>query len=183
MGENQRNVLQKQERARDRSRKADSFWKAFSLTENGKVKSTLMLNSFCLCLLFLAVYVAAFALLLDVIHPLVESLPVAVINLVEALVPAIAGTAVCLMTWFLFKEKRMPALAFLWLAFLALACFAAMLVILRGDAAARGFFLQFFALFVPAPILLGGGMSGLLYHRYMKRRAVPALAAESWKRQ
>ena len=48
---------------------ADSFWSAFQMTENGKVKSTLLLYSFCLCWVYIAVYFIAFAFLLDPIAP------------------------------------------------------------------------------------------------------------------
>ena len=48
----------------------------------------------------------------------------------------------------------------------------AMLIILRGDAQAQMLFLQFFGLFVPAPILLGGGLSLWLYRRYQRRRPI-----------
>ena len=52
--------LHRAEQEKARAQKADSFWNAFRLTENGHVKSTLLLNSFCLSILFLAVYFAAF---------------------------------------------------------------------------------------------------------------------------
>lgn len=58
--------------------------------------------------------------------------------------------------------------AYLWLAVLAIACLVAMLIILGGDAQAQMLFLQFFGLFVPAPILLGGGLSLWLYRRYQR---------------
>ena len=35
---------------------ADKFWGAFQMTENGRVKSTILLYSFCLCWVLLAVY-------------------------------------------------------------------------------------------------------------------------------
>ena len=41
---------------------ADKFWGAFQMTENGKVKSTLLLYSFCLSWVLLAVYGGCFAL-------------------------------------------------------------------------------------------------------------------------
>lgn len=165
------NQLKKQDRSRERGQKADRFWRAFLLTENGKVKSTLLLNSFCLSFVFLAVYVASFAFLVDLLHPLVAGLPVALINLAEALVPALAGTAVCALAWFPCREKRLPLAAYLWLALLMLACCITMLILLRQDGAAQRAFLGVFALFVPAPLLLGGGLSAWLYRRYRKRRA------------
>ena len=175
--------LKKEERARGRKEKADSFWGAFLLTENGKVKSTLLLNSFCLSIVFCAIYAGAFIVLVDPLHALMSGAPVFWVNLVEALVPAAAGTAVCSVSWLIFKEKRMMPASFGWLLALAAACFVTMLILLRGEAAeARVLFLQFFLLFGPAPVLMGGGVSVLLYRRCWKRRP-PAAAAESWKRQ
>ena len=70
--------LQRAEREKARAQRADSFWNAFQLTENGHVKSTLLLNSFCLSILFLAVYFAAFYLLADPIHALLSPAPLPV---------------------------------------------------------------------------------------------------------
>ena len=79
-------------------RAADSFWSAFQMMENGRVKSTLMLYSFCLCWVFAAVYGAAIALLIGPLHMLMAGSPVFLENLVTALVPAVLGTAVCCLT-------------------------------------------------------------------------------------
>lgn len=175
-------TLEREERARGRAEQAESFWQAFRLTENGRVKSTLMLNSFCLSVVFLGIYAAAFIFLVEPLHAMTAGAPAAAVNLAEALIPALAGTAVCCLSWPLFKEKRTLPGAYLWLALLAAACLVTMLVMLRGDRGAAVLFLQFFLLLVPAPVLLGGGVSGFLYHRYSKQKR-PAAPAESWKRQ
>lgn len=169
--------LQTEEKARAREKKADRFWQAFRLTEHGRVKSTLLLNSFCLCVVFAAVYFAAFYYLVDVLHPLVSGKSVWIINLTEALIPAIAGTAVCCLSDLLFKNKQMLPVTYLWLLALALACFITMLCLLRGEPQAQRLFLQFFALFVPAPVLLGGGVSLFLYSRHRKKKT-SAISAE-----
>ena len=77
--------LRRAEREKEQARRVESFWDAFRLTENGHVKSTLLLNSFCLSILFLAVYGAAFFLLTDPIHAWLALAPRAVENLVSAL--------------------------------------------------------------------------------------------------
>lgn len=79
--------LRRAEREKEQARRVESFWDAFRLTENGHVKSTLLLNSFCLSILFLAVYGAAFFLLTDPIHAWLALAPRAVENLVSALAP------------------------------------------------------------------------------------------------
>ena len=176
------NPIQDEEWNQKVTKAADSFWSAFQMTENGRVKSTLMLYSFCLCCVFIAVYFAAFALLLAPLNALVSGAPAAVVCLVEALVPAVVGTVVCMLTWPLFSEKRLIPASFTWMFLLAMACLVAMLVLMGDEPKARGLFLQFFIQAVPAPILLGGGTSALLYRRYMKHPPA-ANQADSWKRQ
>ena len=105
---------------------ADSFWSAFQMTENGKVKSTLLLYSFCLCWVFIAVYASSFVLLLDPLDALVSGAPKVVVYLVEALVPALVGTVVCALSWPLYKDKRLMLAAFIWIFLLAIACLIAM---------------------------------------------------------
>lgn len=70
--------LRRAKREKEQARRVESFWDAFRLTENGHVKSTLLLNSFCLSILFLAVYGAAFFLLTDPIHAWLALAPRAV---------------------------------------------------------------------------------------------------------
>lgn len=176
------NPIKDEEWNRKVTKAADSFWSAFQMTENGKVKSTLVLYSFCLCCVFIAVYAASFVFLLDPLDALVSGAPKALVYLVESLVPSIIGTVLCMLTWPLFKEKRLMPASFTWMFLLAMACLIAMLILMRDEPEARNLFLIFFAQAVPAPILLGGGASAFLYSRYLKNP--PAVKeAEPWKRQ
>lgn len=161
--------LKKEERGRTLKERADRFWSCFLFTENGRVKSTLLLYSFCLCFVFLAVYGAAYALILEWLDPLLTGYPVALVNVVEAAVPTLVGTAVCSLTWVLSRDKRMMLSAYLWLAVLAVASFIAMLILLWGNTQAQILFLQVFALFVPAPVVLGCALSAIWYTRYRRR--------------
>ena len=163
--------LRQEERNRVWKERGDRFWGAFLFTKDGKVKSALLLYSFCLSVVYVAVYAAAYVIFVNLLHPLLEGAPVAMVNFVEAAVPTLVGTAVCSLAWLL-PEKRMMLAAYLWLAVLAIACLVAMLIILGGDAQAQMLFPQFFGLFVPAPILLGGGLSLWLYRRYQRRRPI-----------
>lgn len=181
MQTNEFEQLKKEERARARSKAADKFWRSFLFTEGGRVKSTLLLNSFCLSVAFIAVYALAFYWLLDGLHTLVGTAPRLLANLVETLVPALAGTTVCSLAWFISKEKRLLFATYLWMALLALASFITMLIVLNGDPTARMLFFQFFLLLVPAPLLLGGGLSLLLYRRHRGKR-LTALCADPLKR-
>ena len=151
-------------------RAADSFWSAFQMMENGRVKSTLMLYSFCLCWVFAAVYGAAIALLIGPLHMLMAGSPVFLENLVTALVPAVLGTAVCCLTWLLPGDKRKLPAAYLWLTLLMLACLIALLILLKGEQGAQILALQFFGMFVLVPLIMGDGMSILLFYRYWKHK-------------
>jgi hypothetical protein len=151
-------------------RAADSFWSAFQMMENGRVKSTLMLYSFCLCWVFAAVYGAAIALLIGPLHMLMAGSPVFLENLVTALVPAVLGTAVCCLTWLLPGDKRKLPAAYLWLTLLMLACLIALLILLKGEQGAQILALQFFGMFVLIPLIMGDGMSILLFYRYWKHK-------------
>ena len=151
-------------------RAADSFWSAFQMMENGRVKSTLMLYSFCLCWVCAAVYGAAIALLIGPLHMLMAGSPVFLENLVTALVPAVLGTAVCCLTWLLPGDKRKLPAAYLWLTLLMLACLIALLILLKGEQGAQILALQFFGMFVLVPLIMGDGMSILLFYRYWKHK-------------
>lgn len=155
--------LHRAEQEKARAQKADSFWNAFRLTENGHVKSTLLLNSFCLSILFLAVYFAAFYLLTDPIHHLLSAAPRAVENLANALLPAAVGTAACALAQ-LFCHPRTVLAAYLWLLVLALASLIAMLLMLRGQEG-TSLFLSLYTMLVPAPLVLGIAVSLWLLRR------------------
>ena len=183
-------MREKYDRLRDpgadeqRSKKADNFWNAFRLTENGKVKSTLMLNSFCLCVVYIAVYFGAICLLVDPLHILTQGMPTWVENFISSVIPAFVGTAVCSLTWLIAKEKRMMVATYAWITVLSVASLLALLILMRDDGHAQLLALQFFALFFLPGIVMGCALSLTLYHRYWKaeqsRRA--ALEREPWKR-
>lgn len=163
MNQNFEKELHKAEQEKEWARRADSFWNAFQLTENGHVKSTLLLNSFCLAILFLVLYFAAFYLLTDPIHHVFASAPSAVENLINALLPALIGTAVCGLSHLVCRPQTVLA-AYLWLLVLAFASLAAMLLMLRGQAG-TALFLSLYAMLVPLPLILGIASSLWLLRR------------------
>ena len=162
--------IRQEERERNIKKKADSFWNSFQMTEKGKVKSTLLLYSFCVAFVYGAVYVMCYGLFVMNLHPLLAGLPPVLVNLVEALIPTVVGTALCSLTWPVSQEKRTMPAAYLWLALLCAAMLITMLILLREDSQAQLLFLQFFCMFVPAPLAAGGGLSVFLYRRYLKRK-------------
>ena len=164
MNQNFEKELHRAKQEEARAKRAESFWNAFRLTENGHVKSTLLLNSFCLAAVFLAVYAAAFFLLTDPSHAWLVHAPRAVENLANALLPALIGTAVCALTHFICRPQTVLA-AYFWLLLLALASLVTMLLLLRGERGASLLFLQLFGMMVPAPLLLGIGSAWWLLRR------------------
>ena len=164
MNQNFEKELHRAKQEEARAKRAESFWNAFRLTENGHVKSTLLLNSFCLAAVFLAVYAAAFFLLTDPIHAWLALAPRAVENLVSALLPALIGTAICALTHLICHPQTVLA-AYGWLLLLALASLVTMLLLLRGERGASLLFLQLFGMMVPAPLLLGIGSAWWLLRR------------------
>lgn len=165
------NPIREEEWNQKVTKAADSFWSAFQMTENGKVKSTLLMYSFCLSVVFLGIYGALYYFMIDPLHMLTSGAPDAVESLVGTLVPAVVGTAVCCaLVWPLSKEKRLLPVAYVWFFLWALACLITMLVLLQGEGEARRLFLQFFVLFFPAPVVLGNGAALILYYRYWKQR-------------
>ena len=176
------NPIKDQEWNEKVTKAADSFWSAFQMTENGRVKSTLLLYSFCLCWVFIAVYAASFAFLLDPLDALVSGAPGIVAHVVEAVVPALVGAVVCVLPWPIIKDKRIIPASYTWIFLLSMACLIAMLIMMSDEPEARMLFVQFFIQAVPAPILVGGGLSAILYQRHMKNPPA-AKEADSWKRQ
>ena len=64
---------------------------------------------------------------------------------------------------------------------LLLACLIALLILMGWESA--GLVLQFFGMFVLAPLVLGLGASFLAYHLYWKKRSAAEDPARPWKRQ
>lgn len=162
---------------------ADSFWGAFRMTENGRVKSTLLLYSFCLCWVLLALYGGCFALFNPWLDGLLaqSGLPVWLVSAIEALVPSVVGTAVASLVWLLPGDKRLLPAGYIWLTLLLLACLIALIIMMGRESV--GLILQFFGMFVLAPLVLGLGTSLLVFYLYWKKRPPAGDPARSWKRQ
>ena len=83
------NPIQDKEWNEKVTKAASSFWSAFQMTENGKPKSALLVYTFCLSFVMLAVYVGAFFVVIQGLHNLTAGLPVFFGNLIQALAAAI----------------------------------------------------------------------------------------------
>lgn len=149
-------------------REKNSFWDMFRFTKNGRPQSTAILMSFSYSLLFLAIYMAAYFLLLDPIHALFGSGPVWLDRLAESLLPALAGAVVCALPMLIAQEKRFIPMAYVWLLAYSAASLIAMLAVLWDDVAARAIFLSIYGMTVPETLVLGGGLAIGLYVRYRR---------------
>lgn len=102
-------------------RKIDQICRVVFLTEEGKPKSTLLIYSFSLSLLFIAVIMISYWVLLEPLEKTFASSPVWVRNLVEYTVPAIVGCIPCVALSFAFRERmNMVPAAFAWVLVIAL---------------------------------------------------------------
>ena len=174
------NPIQDKEWNEKVTKAADSFWSAFRMTENGKPKSGLLVYTFCLSFVMLAVYGAAFFVVIEGLHNLTAGLPVFWGNLIQSLAAAIVGLLVSILLHFVLTDKRLMFGTYLWLVLYAVASLITLLIMLRGTGAAGALF-TFFGWFVAVPLVLGVAVSYLLY----RRDYVPARTAEerpAWKK-
>ncbi len=172
--------------AKERSklqRRIDSLTRALFLDENGKPKSATFLYSFLLAILFGAIYAAAYLLLLDPLHNAFGRLPVFWQNVLQYLIPAVAGSVPCVLSIFLFRgeNKRLVPNAYLWMAaLLVLIMLAALLLIDWSDAATEyGLFWMILGLPVLVSAVVGGIPAFLLYRQELKRRKAAEERAKS----
>ena len=166
-----------------RKQRADAFWNIFLFTKDGKVKSTLLVNSFSLSVLFLAVYVLSYFFLIDWIDKAVASvLPVFLTNVLESVLPAVAASLLCSLLFFVFREKRLVPLAHLWLLLYALVLLIGVSIGLAADV--RALFWRIYAAFVLPAVFIGGALSVLLYRLDQKRRpaAEPLPEKKPWEK-
>lgn len=160
---------------------ADKFWNIFLFTKNGKVKSTFIVNSFSLSLLFVAIYALSYLILIDPLESMLAvRYGVALASFAESAVPALVGSALCCSLFFVFRDKRLVPGAYIWLLLFSLFVLIYLLVTLQsGD---LGVFLGLYGMIVPAPILLGGGCSAYLYIK-RKKAEPPVQELPRWKRK
>lgn len=162
------------------SEKKFSFWDMFRFTKDGKPKSSVIVNTFSLSILFLVIYAVAYFYLIDVIHNWLIESPVWVTATAESIIPGIVGTIICMLFALLIKNKRLIFLAYCWLAFFAVIVLVMMVIMLWKETDAFILFLNFFALFVPVPLLFGGGISFLWMKDYQKKN-LPIEEKPAWE--
>jgi hypothetical protein len=162
--------------AKERSklqRWVDSFTRALFLDENGKPKSATFLYAFLLALLFAGVYVAAYLLLLDPLHEVFSGIPTFWQNVLQYLIPALAGSVPCVLLMFAFRgeNKRLVPCAYIFMAvMLVLIMLAELLLIDWSDAKTE---YTLFWMLLGLPLLLSvvcGGVPAFLLWRHIRNK-------------
>ena len=173
-------ALTEQEKQERRQERADSFWSAFQFTENGKPKSSLVVYTFSLSILFAAAYFLCYEGAIRLLTEPLSSLSPWAGNLLIALAASAVGAAVCCLPHRFFRDKRLVFGGHLWLCGYAAAVLVIMLVMLGCT---EGFlsFLVFFAWFVLPPVAAGTAVSALLYRRDQGKNP-KAEAEPEWKK-
>ena len=96
------------------------FWQNLLIMDSGDLKKILSLSSMMLSFVLIFVYAAAYILLMPLLAKILGNAPVLLVNLAESLIPAILATGVIMLTWPLFRDKRVLPAAYLWMALFAL---------------------------------------------------------------
>lgn len=149
--------------------KIDRIFRVLFLDEHGRPKSAIFLYSFCLSLLFFAIYTTSYTLLIDVLEKAMPSASVLLRNLAQSVLPGLAASIVCVAFFFVFPDKRLVPVTYLWL--LAFALLALITMAFLTSAEEYKIFLYFFAMLVPVGLLSGGVASLLLFRRYRLNEA------------
>ena len=127
------------------------FWQNLLIMDSGDLKRLLSLSSLMLCFAIIFVYIISYVLLMPLIDRLIGSGPVLLVTFLESVIPAVIGTAAVMLTWPLYRDKRVLPAAYLWLVLLALILLAGVILKLRGD----GAFLYYSAWDGLPPLIIG----------------------------
>ena len=154
----------KKEKKEKWAKREKKFWKAFLFTEDGKPKSGLLIYTFCMSFLFLAVYIVAFNYLIEWLTPVLAGLPTAVSNLLQSLTVSLVGILIGWLLHMVIKDKRVIFGTFLWLTFYLILVLVSLLIMLRGTGTI-GLFLNFYLWFMVIPVLTGLAASFGMYKK------------------
>ncbi len=166
-------------------RKLDGILRGLFFEENGRPKSAAMLYSFLLAILFVLIYAASYLVLLDPLEKFFSGAPVPVRNAVEYAVPAVVGSALCLLFVLLPGEKKgLVAGAYLWLGLVLVAVMIFELFLIDWSDAGTEYGLFMALLGIPGilAVLTGGIPAMLLYRREHATKGAqePLKARPSW---
>lgn len=151
-------------------RRIDQICRVVFLTEEGKPKSTLLIYSFSLSLLFIVVFLVSYWLLLEPLEMAFESSAVWLRNIVEYTVPAVVGCIPCVGLSFAFREKlNMVPAAFAWMCVIVLIVLVTMLFMVDPADMATEYGL--FMAIAGVPALLSAGLGTVASQVVYRRRA------------
>ena len=144
--------------------KKHPFLEAFLFTENGRPKSSLGIYTFCLSIVYLAVYALCFEGAIRLLTSPLSGLSPFWSNLIISLTASLLGTALCTLPHRFFRDKRLVFRTYWWLAAYAVLVLVTMAFILSFG---EGFlsFLTVFAWFAALPVGIGLLTSWVLYRR------------------
>lgn len=179
--EQQERERERAQRAKKRDERARRFWSTFLFTENGKPKSGLVIYTFSMSIVFLALYLVGFQLFIELLHPLTAHWSALWGNLLTSLSVSAAVSAIGLVLHRLLPEKRLLLGTHLWLALYVLASIVTMTILLRGSGAMREFMV--FALwFALIPLAVSLPLFFWLYKKDYHPPLPPAEEEEAWKK-
>ena len=145
------------------------FWQNLLIMDSGDLKRLLSLSSLMLSFAVLIVYIAAYLLLMPLLDRIFGSGPVLPATLLEALFPAVIGTFAVMVTWPVFRDKRVLPAAYIWLTIFALTILIIVLVDLRSEPAAGKAFLYFFACEILPGLIIGNLAVWLKYRDFLQK--------------
>ena len=134
------------------------FWQNLLIMDSGDLKRLLSLSSMMLSFVLIIVYIVFYLLLMPLLDRIFGQGPVILANLLESLIPALAATATIMLTWPVFRDKRVLPAAYLWMTFFILLLFITVLIALRNDTSARDAFL-YTCLWEVLPSLIIGNLA------------------------
>ncbi len=137
--------------------------------KNGKVKSTLLLNSFTMSFIFLVIYMLSYGLLLSPIdNLLLGKIEPGWISFLETLISGITGSLICCISFYLFKEKKVVLYAYLLLTIYCVGILVGISISLESGE--RYNFLYIALLYILVPLISGSSLSICLYLGYIKKQ-------------
>lgn len=149
-------------------RKIDKFWVNLFLTPEGRPKSAKLLYSFCLSIVFMLVYGLCYWFLIDPLeHAFAEASPL-LRNLLETILPGLAGSVLCCSLYFVFKDKGYMVFIYSWILLFALAALITLISV--TDSENVGIMLQIFTQFVLTGLITGSAFSWYMYIRWQRKK-------------
>ncbi|MBR2282626.1 MAG: hypothetical protein IJ863_08395 [Spirochaetales bacterium] len=152
------------------SRRIDEICRVVFLTEEGKPKSTTLVYSFSLALLFIAVTLISYMLLVDPIEKGLARSPVRVRQVLEYLVPGLVATVLDTALSFAFRKRErmgLVAAAYTWVDIVVLMMVITMMFTVDGTdwATEYGLFMAVSGIPMLVSAVLGTVASQVVYRR------------------